>query len=173
MDIVCTGVAFFCCKSLFPSCPSSNTMRFRCVDPGLLTLLLWSTVRSDFHIHSVIGPSLGRRRRTCTGLHMLLRSPAGPPRTGVTGSLAASVVEFVERQRMLVQSTASTNFGRRLPVPLIRFNIRFEVPTVDSQCHFTSPPKPCKHHVDQPGWPGAAARANNSGLTGLSGVVGR
>lgn len=73
---------------------------------------------------------------------MLLRSSAGPPRTGVTGSLAASVVEFVERQRMLVQSTASTNFGRRLPVPLIRFNIRFEVPTVDSQFHFTSPPSP-------------------------------
>lgn len=159
-------------QSLFPSCPSSNTMRLHCVDLGASIVVDRAFGFSHTQRHRAI--ILWRRRRTCTGLHMLLRSSAGPLCTGVTGSLAASVVEFFERQRMLVHSTASTNFGRSLPVPLIRFNIRFEVPTVDSQCHFTRPPSPVSIlATSQPGWPGAAAKANNSGLTGLSWVVGK
>lgn len=158
---------FFGCKPLFPSCPS--------VDLGRLTLLLWSIVRSDF-------------RSTASSVHRVFMeetsnvypSPhAGSVLSGTTmhrrdgefGRVGRRT--FVERQWMLVHSTASTTFGRSLPVPLIRFNIRVEGPTVDRQCHFTRPPKPRRHPRTQLGRPGVAARANNSGLTGRSCAVGR
>lgn len=159
----------FCCKSLFPRCQS--------VDLGLLTLLLWSTVRA-------FGFSQARRHRSIIFLMEKTSNVYPSPhaasvssgtamhrRDGEFGRVGRRI--FVERQWMLVHSTASTNFGRSLPVPLIRFNIRVEGPTVDRQCHFTRPPKHRKHPRTQLGRPGVAARANNSGLTGRSCAVGR
>lgn len=118
------GVAFFNYKSLSPSCPSSNTMPSRCVDHGPLVLLLWSTVRSDFRMHSVIGRSLisWRRHRTCTGLHIaasVFSGTAMDRRDGESGRVGRRI--FVERPWALMHSTASTNFGRSLSRPVNYF----------------------------------------------------
>lgn len=106
------GAVVFSCEPLSPSCPY--------VDLGLLTLLLWSTVRSDCRVHGVIGPSfMEETSNVYPSPHgaSVFSGTAMHRRDGEFGRVGRRI--FVERQWILVHSTASTNFGRSLPVPLI------------------------------------------------------
>lgn len=118
------GVAFFNSKSLRPSCPSSNTMPFRCVDRGPLMLLMWSTVRSDFRMHSVIGRSFISWRRPSNVYRSphaasVLSGTAMHRHDGELGRVGRRI--FVERPWALVHSTASTNSAAVFPRPVNYF----------------------------------------------------
>lgn len=124
-------------QSLFPGCPSSNTMRFHCVDFGASIVVdrAFGFSHTQRHRAIIFVEETSNVYRTPHAASVF-SGTAMHRRDGEFGRVGRRILR---KTWMLVHPTASTNFGRSLPVPLIRSNIRFEVPTVDSQCHFTSP----------------------------------
>lgn len=100
-------------QSLLPGCSSSNTMRFYCVDFSASIVVDRAFGLTHTQRHRAI--ILWRRRRTCTGLHMLLRSSAGPLCNRQFGRVGRQILR---KTWMLVHPTASTNFGRRSSRPV-------------------------------------------------------